>query len=80
MTIGYNPIVRSERVPAEQQALAAKVFDEARARLEEEGRPLISRWTAMETNRAIRKVRRRRRLALPSLSAFFVFLASARSS
>jgi hypothetical protein len=45
-----------------------QVFDEARARLKEEGRPLISRWTAMATNRAIRKARRRRRLAALSIS------------
>ena len=47
--------VKSGHVPAEQQTVTKKVFGEAHTRLKGEGRPVVSRWTAMETNRAIRK-------------------------
>ena len=42
-------------VPAESKRKAKQLLHNARERMKEEGRPIMSRWTAMDTNRAIRE-------------------------
>lgn len=42
-------------VPSEEQTKAMALLHAAKVRMKDEKRPLISRWTAMDTNRAIRE-------------------------
>ena len=42
-------------VSAENQKKAGALLHTAKTRMQQEGRPLVSRWTAMDTNRAIRE-------------------------
>jgi hypothetical protein len=42
-------------VPSENQKKSVALLHAAKERMKEENRPLISRWTAMDTNRAIRE-------------------------
>ena len=48
-------VATAEPTAEPEQKKAHKLLGKARERLKEEGRPIVSRWNAMDTNRAIRE-------------------------